>query len=376
MSTRVLIIGAYGNFGSYITKKLVYEPDLQLIISGRSEEKCRALTDQYKDAPHPLTWRVLDIGKDFPQTLRTIAPDIVIHTSGPFQGQGYDVADACIAQGCHYIDLADGRDFVCGIGALDQKAKEKGVSVISGASSVPCLTSAIIDHYLPEFKKIIAVHYAISTAQRTPPGIATTAAILGYAGKPFRTLINGEARDVYGWQNLHSHVYPELGRRWLGNCDIPDLSLFPQKYKDLRTIRFYAGLEVPAVHISLWALSWLARAGLIRRLERWAGFLGGAGRGFDCFGSKNSAFYMQMSGTGHDEAPKTEIFTLIARSGDGSFIPCIPSILLTKMLARREFQKAGAFPCMGLISLDQYLEELRGMDIKTHPKTLETLTSQ
>ena len=365
MTKRVLIIGAYGNFGSYITKKLAYEQDLQIIISGRSEEKCRAMAGQYKNAPNPPAWHVLDIGSNFPQALRTVTPDIVIHTSGPFQGQGYDVAKACIAQGCHYLDLADGRDFVCGIGTLDQKAKEKNISVISGASSVPCLTSAIIDHYLPEFGKITAVDYAISTAQRTPPGIATTAAILGYAGKPFKTLIDGRMQDVYGWQSLHSRIYPELGRRWLGNCDVPDLSLFPQRYKDLRTVRFYAGLEVPAVHIGLWALSCLARAGLIRRFDKWAGFLRSAGRIFDCFGSRNSAFHMEISGTGKDDALKTEIFQIIARSGDGPFIPCIPSILLTKMLARGELKQRGAFPCMGVISLEQYLEGLRGMDIKT-----------
>lgn len=365
MTKRILIIGGYGNFGSYITKKLAYEPDLQVIIAGRSEEKCLLFAGQFKDAPNPPLWQALDIGKNLPQALKTIAPDIVIHTSGPFQGQGYDVAEACIAQGCHYIDLADGRDFVCGIGALDQNAKEKNVAVISGASSVPCLTSAIIDHYLLDFQKITALDYAISTAQLTPPGIATTAAILGYAGKPFKTLIDGKVRDIHGWQSLHSHVYPELGRRWLGNCDIPDLSLFPQRYKDLQTIRFYAGLEVPAVHIGLWALSWLVRAGLIRQFDKWAGFLRSAGRIFDCFGSRNSAFHMEMSGTGKDGVPKTEIFHIIARSGDGPFIPCIPSILLTKMLARGTLEQRGAFPCMGVISLEQYLEGLRGMDIKS-----------
>lgn len=364
MTKRVLIIGGYGNFGSYITKQLVYDAGLQIIISGRSQEKCLALADRYKDAPNPPAWHVLDIRKDFPRALQETAPDIVIHTSGPFQGQGYDVAEACIAQGCHYIDLADGRNFVCGIGVLDQKAKKKNISVISGASSVPALTAAIIDHYLPAFGKITAVDYAISTAQKTPPGVATIAAILGYAGKPFQTLIDGKMRNVYGWQSLHSRVFPELGRRWLGNCDVPDLALFPDRYKDLRTIRFYAGLEVPVLHVGLWALSWLARIGLLRGLERWAGFLRNAGRLCDCLGSKNSAFYMRLKGAQNDGTPAEKTFTLITRSGDGPFIPCIPSILLARMLARGELQKPGAFPCMGIISLEQYMEGLKGLDIK------------
>jgi short subunit dehydrogenase-like uncharacterized protein len=47
----------------------------------------------------------------------------VVHTAGPFQGQDYTVALAAIDAGCHYVDLGDGRQFVCGIGRLDAAAR-------------------------------------------------------------------------------------------------------------------------------------------------------------------------------------------------------------------------------------------------------------
>ena len=59
------------------------------------------------------------------------------------------VARACINQRCHYLDLADAREFVATIDALDADAKANDVLVVSGASSVPCLTAAVIDAYLP-----------------------------------------------------------------------------------------------------------------------------------------------------------------------------------------------------------------------------------
>jgi hypothetical protein len=43
------------------------------------------------------------------------------------------------------VDLADGRDFVCGIDVLDPQAKAAGVLLLSGASSVPALSSAVVD---------------------------------------------------------------------------------------------------------------------------------------------------------------------------------------------------------------------------------------
>jgi len=49
---------------------------------------------------------------------------------------------------------------------------------------------------------------------------------------------------VFGWQGLNGVRYPELGLRLFGYCDIPDLELFPDRYRDLRSLRFVAGHEV------------------------------------------------------------------------------------------------------------------------------------
>ncbi len=365
MTKRVLIIGAYGNFGSHITTQLSRDNYIQVIIAGRSTEKCKAFAEKLISSPNPPIWFALDIHDKFSDALQTIAPDIVIHTSGPFQGQGYNVAKACIDYGCHYIDLADGRAFVSGIGQLDEHAKAKKLCIISGASSVPCLTSAIIMHYQSQFKKITTVDYGISTAQRTNTGLATTAAVLGYAGKPFATLINGKPQTIYGWQDLHCHNYPELGWRLLGNCDVPDLELFPEYFKDIQTIRFYAGLEIPFIHLGLWALSWLVRANIINNLGKYAEQLLKMSRWFDWLGSDRSAFHMKLSGTALDGTSKEAGFSLIAKSGHGPYIPSTPAIILARLLASGELSRYGAMPCIGLLSLEQYLEGLKELDIKS-----------
>ena len=363
MIKRVLIIGAYGNFGSRITEKLSAEPDLQVVIAGRSEDKCRALATRLQTMPNPPVYQVLDIDKNFSSALEKAAPDIVVHTSGPFQGQGYAVAEACIEYGCHYIDLADGRDFVEGFGRLDARAREKNICLITGASSVPALTSAIVDAYLPQFKKLVSLDYAITTAHLTNTGLATTSAILSYSGMPIKTLVEGSMQTVYGWQDLHSRYYPELGRRLLGNCDIPDLALFPQRYKSLKNVRFYAGNELKILHLGHWALSWLVRSGFISNLAKFAKSLLRLSRLFDFIGHDKSGFHMEMRGTGHDGKPHKITYYIIAGSGHGPFIPSIPAILCTQMLARGEITAPGAWPCMGVITLSQYTAALKEMDI-------------
>jgi len=362
MIWRVLIIGGYGNFGSFITKTLAKESNIQIIVAGRSAEKSQQFVSAL-DAVNAAESVVLDISEDITDVLQTINPDIVIHTSGPFQEQGYDVAKACIAQGAHYLDLADGREFVKGITELDAKAKQNNVLVCSGASSVPCLTSALVDYYLPEFKSLETLDYGITTAQKTTRGLATTASILGYTGKPFKTLINGKLNNIYGWQGLRARKYRGLGWRLLGNCDVPDLTLFPERYPTIKTVRFYAGLEIWFIHITLWALSWLVRIGLIRRLEKMAAWLLKLSFLFDWLGSSISAFHMVLSGKGKSGEDKSIEFELIARSGDGPYIPCMPAILMTRKLVNGEIDRFGAYPCVGFITRDEYLGALGELDI-------------
>jgi hypothetical protein len=359
---RVLILGGYGNFGSYIARSLASDPNIRLLIAGRSQERAAAFAASV-EAAAPVAAHAIDIGSTLGESLRELAPDMVIHTVGPFQGQSYAVAQECIRNGCHYVDLADGRAFVAGIGKLDESAKAADVLVVSGASSVPCVTAAIVDEALPRFESIEEIDYGITAAQQTNRGLATASSVLSYVGRPFTTLHDGRTDTVYGWQDLHAERYPELGVRLFGNCDIPDLELFPTRYPSLRTIRFGAGHEIMLLHLATWLLSWGVRLRLLsplgprsERLLKWS-FL------FDPLGSSRSGFHMYLRGRGRDGCERLERFYIIARQGHGPFIPCMPAILLARRLGCEHLAERGARPCLDLISLNEFLKALKPLDI-------------
>ncbi len=210
------------------------------------------------------------MGDDLLRQLQLLRPEVVINTCGPFQNADYGAAEACIAAGIHYIDLADGRDFVTNITKLDNEARRRHVAVISGASTVPALSSAVIEHFRPQFAAIDSLTFGIAPGQKAERGLATTQGILSYVGKRLKPCPDGEKR--YGWQDLYRQAYPEIGTRWRANCDIPDLDLLPAKY-GIKRIRFSAGMEVSLIHLGLWALSWAVRLGLPIDLPRHAGML-------------------------------------------------------------------------------------------------------
>ncbi len=360
----VLIIGGYGNFGSYIARALATDPNISLLIGGRSKATAQAFAADLKSA-NPVQGCAVDIDHDFAARLREIGPDVVIHTTGPFQSQDHRVARAAIACGAHYLDIADARHFVATIGDLDADARQAGVAVIAGASSVPCLTAAFIDRYRPHFARLESVSYGIAAAQATNRGQGTASAILSYVGRPFTILRRRRRKRVFGWQGLRAVRYPELGMRLFGHCDIPDLELFPARYPGLEDLEFVAGHEVKALHLGTWLLSWIARLGFVKSWAPYAGQLLRLSFLFDRWGSDKSGFHMFLDGSDERGCPMRVTIFMIARKVHGPNIPCIPAILLARRIAAGNAPAPGARPCLDLIDLDELTGSMAHLDITT-----------
>jgi hypothetical protein len=196
------------------------------------------------------------------KTLQTLRPDVVVHTAGPFQGQDYRVAEACIAARTHYIDLSDAREFVGGIGILNAAAERAGVLVTSGASSVPALSGAVVDALAAELSQVTSIDIGISPGNRTERGLSTVKAILGSCGK--RLPPHTEAAEI-GWRRTYSNQYPPpVGHRLLSPCDVPDLVLLGPRYGGNPTVRFGAGLELTFLHRGMNVMAMLSQLGVVR----------------------------------------------------------------------------------------------------------------
>ena len=93
-------------------------------------------------------------------------------------------------------------------------------------------------------------------------------------------------------------AYPDIGRRWMSNCEIPDLDLLPAKY-GVEKIRFSAGMELSVVHLGLWLLSWAVRLKFPFDLPTYAPALLKTSLWFDRFGSADGGMHMIVEGENH-----------------------------------------------------------------------------
>ena len=358
---RIVILGGYGLFGSRISRTLAGDAGLTVIVAGRHRASAERLIAGIASPRATLQAAALDTrAPDFAAQLAALRPELVIDTAGPFQARDYAVAEAVLAAGAHLVDLADGRAYVGGIDALDAAARAAGRWVISGASSVPGLTGAVVAAHLDRFAALEHVEAAISPGNRTPRGWATTLSILGYVGKPFRILRDGAWHTAHGWQSLRRLRVEGVGTRWVARCEVPDLDVLPARYPQLRTVEFRAGLELRRMHFGLWLSSWLVRARLLPSMALFARPLFALSEYWQNIGSDNGFLHVTLRGRGHDGAPLTRVWTLVAREGHGPQIPATAAIVLARKLARGALPGSGARPCLDVFTLDECLTALDG----------------
>lgn len=345
---RTLVLGGTGVFGGRLCRLLANDPLIDLTIGARDAARVEALSVELGIDGLTLDWR-----SDLDRVLASKQFDALVHVAGPFQGQDYAVAEACIRHSVHYLDLSDDRAFVCGIDRLDAAAREAGVLVCSGASTAPALTAAVLQQVLDAGTSVDRVSFAIVPGNDAPRGRALIEAILSGAGKP---IPDQPGRHV--WGSLRRIAVPGLGRRWAASCDLPEPALFRQRFGVGETYAG-AGLELTVLHLGLWMLALPVRLGVLRSLAPAATPLAWIADRLRGFGTDKGGLRIDLEG-----AAGTRSWSLVAEGGDGPFVPATPAAALVRKLARGELTRRGAMPCIGLLSLAEIEAEWMQADLR------------
>jgi len=360
----VLILGAFGTFGRLITDSLARTTDLPIIAAGRR------LPERHEEYRPGIRTLAIDSHALSAAELKKLDPAVLIDAVGPFQTRDRKLAEACIHVGIHYLDLADGREFVQNVGALDATALERDVLVVSGASTLPALSFAVIENLASAFSEIEEIDIGIAPAISGPRGLATIRSVLGYVGRAIPVWRQAKMGCAQGWGDTKRHRYPPpVGHRNLSLIDVPDTSLIPLRYPTVRQLAVRAGHEVPLVHHALRVLGVLVRIGLIRDLAGHAPTMQRLAGWFDGFGSNNGAMHVRLRGRGNDGRLQSRTWTLIAEDGDGPRVPTLAAVLLTKKLLNvpgfTPIALRGATPASNLLTLREFECEWRTLAIRT-----------
>lgn len=189
-----LLYGATGYTGRCIAVEAA-KRGLRPILAGRNAAVVQALARELG-----LGERVFDLG-EVARVRRSIAgATLVLNCAGPFSATASPLMSACLAERVHYLDITGEIDVIESAAALDQHAKNTGVTLLPavGFDVVPsdCLAAKLAET-LPGANKLLL---AISGMASISPGTAKT--MVEAAGQGGRARIDGQIRRVpVAWKN-------------------------------------------------------------------------------------------------------------------------------------------------------------------------------
>ena len=364
----VLLLGATGLFGGLLAQRLIRQARFDVVCSGRNEERLKAFCNEYGGRYHQFD---RDDICAVDEALISLKPFAVVDCAGPYHAYGdlpYRFATAVIEAGCHYFDIADTSRFVKGFASLNELAKERGVTALSGCSATPAISSSIADHLVRDFAEVEAVTTVIIPGNRTRRTLSVMRSVLSQIGQPMKITRHGEGEIVSGWSETERFDLNVKGKnkicgRLASLVDTPDIAFFAERYK-AKTVLFKAGLEVRLFHHALVLARWLVVCGLAKSLEPLASALRWIASWFEWAGSAEGGMKVSVLGINQNGVYERREWDLIADDGHGPNIPTLPvSIILNKILDGGV--GTGARACLGEISLDELGEALAEFDGRT-----------
>ncbi|WP_447760816.1 DUF4166 domain-containing protein [Sphingopyxis panaciterrae] len=365
---KILILGGYGVFGGRLAELLSDLPGIELVICGRDLGRAEAFCARYRGQPRVLPSR-LD-RRAIAEGLQTHKPDLVVDASGPFQDYGadrYGVVEACIAAGVDYVDFADAADFVFGLSRFDATAEAAGVFILSGVSSFPALTAAVLRE-MAKTMEIRSIEGGIAPSPFAGIGLNVMRAVVGYAGAPVKLRRGGVETHGIGLAESMRFTVAVPGRLPLRNIhfslvDVPDLLVLPREYPGIADIWMGAG---PVPEILHRILNLLAKARATFHLPSLVPFsrLFYTILNWMKFGEHRGGMFIRARGLATGKAVERS-WHLLAEGDDGPYIPSMAiEAIIRKMLAG-DRPAPGARSAVAALSLADYDALFAGRSIHT-----------
>ena len=353
----ILILGGYGVFGGRLAELLSNVTELEFIICGRDRSRAEAFCAAYRGLTQV---RPLGLDRaDIVIALQEQQPDLVVDASGPFQDYGadrYRVISACIDARVDYLDFADAADFVFGVPQFDAQAKDAGVFVLSGVSSFPVLTAAVLRE-MAKTMEIRSVEGGIAPSPYAGIGLNVMRAVVGYAGAPVKLRRRGEPSQGIGLAESLRFTIAAPGRLPLRNThfslvDVPDLQVIPPEHPTMTDIWMGAGPVPEVLHLILNLLA-RARARLrLPSLEPWSRLFYLVLNGMR-FGEHRGGMFVRARGTvGRRTVERS--WHLLAEGDDGPYIPSMAIEAIVRRLLAGKRLAPGARSGVRALELADY----------------------
>jgi short subunit dehydrogenase-like uncharacterized protein len=123
---KIFVYGSYGYTGQLIVEHAVKQ-GLDMILAGRDEVQLRAQAEKYN-----LQYRAFSLDNTVALDSALQEVDAVLHCAGPFVLTFRQMAEACIRNKKHYVDISGEIEGFEALAKMDEDAKRAGIMLLPG----------------------------------------------------------------------------------------------------------------------------------------------------------------------------------------------------------------------------------------------------
>ncbi|MDR0417224.1 MAG: saccharopine dehydrogenase NADP-binding domain-containing protein [Propionibacteriaceae bacterium] len=262
---RVLVLGGTGVSGRAVVEELrAAAPDADVAYSGRRP-----------DGRLAVPYVHFDTAADRAANVRTLSAfDWVVMAVGPFERTRASLHGLCVEAGVNCVDINDSIDARRDIVALAGRARQAGVTMLTGCGLCPGLSTLLLagaagaGWALPA----VAVRSTLLIGAKQEPGTASLQSMFETLGSPYRVLRGGrETRRPAAVERGSAGGPP-----YLVGYECPDLDIVAGLFPGLLDYDYrvcFAQLDADRVE-ALARARWLRRPWAARRLARLAARVG------------------------------------------------------------------------------------------------------
>lgn len=242
---KIIVLGGAGDMASRAVRDLANQPDVTtLTIADFNLPAARALKEELDGAGKQIVVQWVD-ANDHASLLQAIrGHEVVASGVGPFYRFEARVARAAIEAGAHYVSLCDDYDAAAAVLELDARAREKGVTVLTGLGWTPGLSNVLARKGAATFDQVDEINVAWGSSASDSNGYAVILHTLHIFTGLVPTFQRGQTRLVPAGSGPERVRFPEpVGEISVYHLGHPEPVTLPRFLPGLKTVTLKGGLS-------------------------------------------------------------------------------------------------------------------------------------
>lgn len=357
---KIIALGGAGDMGSEAVRDLVKNEEVEeVIIADYDLKKAQELSSKLGEKTEAL---FVDANNHNNLVEVISGKDVALSCIGPFYKFEEKVARAAIEAKVNYISICDDFDATEAVLKLDEEAKKRGVTVLTGVGWTPGMSNVLARKGANELDKVEEINIAWAGDCADSEGLAVIKHTLHiYTGK-IKTYREGKYLEIPAASGKEMVEFPEpIGRIPVYHLGHPEPVTIPYFMKGIRTVTLKGGLTPVWVNGVTKLFVRLGLTNTVEKRDKYAQLIKDRLIRYMMKGAKKFSG-LRVDVKGEKEGKKTHLtFKAVDHMNRLTGIPLAIGAII---LGKGEIEQKGVIAPEACIDPDKFIKELERREIR------------